>query len=84
MVQEGGEGVPKVADHVEDRYSDKYPFANVTFTVSETRAFHQFEASMKTYKLGKNIKTDVILCRLNDVLTTFFEYLFVFIIFDCR
>ena len=74
-VEEGG--VANVTKHVINEYSDEYPLANLTFTVSETQAFHEFEASMKNHKLGKDMKTDLILCRLNDVLETFFEYLFV-------
>lgn len=70
-------GVPNEVDIFVNKTSAEYPLANITFNVMETPKFHEFEQAMENYTLGLDSETDTKVCRLIQILESFYNYLYV-------
>ena len=70
-------GIPNEISTFAKETSADYPLANITFNVTETDKFHEFERATTNYSLGMDSEYDLKLCRLNQVLSIFYNFLYV-------
>ncbi|CAG5105505.1 Oidioi.mRNA.OKI2018_I69.chr1.g2184.t1.cds [Oikopleura dioica] len=69
-------GIPNEISIFAKETSADYPLANITFNVTETHKFHEFERATTNYSLGMDSEYDLKLCRLNQVLGIFYNFLY--------
>lgn len=68
-------GFPNVTNGLVNENSAEYPLENITFNVTENQNFLNFAEEMRNYTLGQDSESDIKLCRLNELLSSFYNFL---------